>query len=315
MSNSNATIVTTISPHWTFSSIWTLMLCVFVTIFDSIALYAFLKDRRLRTEPFNVYLMFLLISNIIYAVLQNPLDIINSLYFTWWLGSKWCIVYLYSTHFLSAIQMLSHVLISASRVWAMTFPISYHRYHSHTLAICLCGCVFIYAHAIQLPEFVHSVQKFREPLEIHGCQTQYINSAAIQFAIYAFADVFMLLAYPFVCYKRHQRRRVRGNSVCATFDAKIAMETSVQPNVGVTRKRDAKENYGFLVLSLLTASVFVCWTPATVLFLIETYLPGRYSQYFSILLPIFSTQPLLDPFLFAAALSELRRAVREAFAC
>lgn len=104
MHNSSANETAGHFSGWGFIPIWTGAVCVFVLIFNSVALYGFLKDPLLRSEPFNTYLVFLLACNILYAVLQNPLDIINNLYSIWWIGPEWSIVYLYATHFLSAAQ-------------------------------------------------------------------------------------------------------------------------------------------------------------------------------------------------------------------
>lgn len=298
------------AAHWSFYPVWSLTIWILVLLCNGVAVGAFLKDRGLRAEPFNVYLISLLLSNLVFGSLQNPLDLITSLYQSWWLGEKWCIFHLYGTVFFSAVPISFHALISASRVWAMAFPISYRRYHSRKLAILLCGFVLTYVHGIQLSPFLTSVQGFRAPFELYGCRHQYIRSDIAQYALYVFPEVFMLVAYPIVLHKRSLRRRT---TLLGDFTVSVRNEQNLtqvtQKSFGARRKKAARETHAFLVLTLLTASVFVCWTPATILFLLETYVPGQYGQYVAIFLPVFFIQPLLDPFLFAAALSELRKSI------
>lgn len=110
---------------WNYAARYILVICVLVITLNGSVILSILNTWDLRTRPFYVYLLCLMIFNICYAATENPLAIINNLYPTWWLGAGWCRLYSYAETCISAGAMHTHALIAANRIWAVTFPLSY----------------------------------------------------------------------------------------------------------------------------------------------------------------------------------------------
>lgn len=87
---------------------WTYLPCLFTfatilsILFNGSLMLVFITDRDLRT-PFNVYMMNLLTANFLCSAVQNPLEIINSIYPTFWLGPQVCTLYQYGAYVLQVI--------------------------------------------------------------------------------------------------------------------------------------------------------------------------------------------------------------------
>lgn len=316
-------------PVWNFSSSFTLIVCVSSLLLNGSTFLIFLRNRHLRIQPFSVYLMFLLVYNFLLAALQNPLGIIDSLYSSWWLGKGWCIVYRYSGSVITALGMYTHVLVTFSRLWAITYPISYRRVHSRSTAVLLCTCMCTYVHIVYLPEFVPKMPRIN-PSTLTNCRAQYNNSVPVQIIMYVGAILIIFLAYPFICYKRTQRKKERTHRVTApAASSKKAVTnelshgagrseqqiSAVTPTTTHPQRLPTKDPgaYGFAVLTLLTSSAIVCWTPATVIFLVNAFTPFKNHLIFQTVLSIFSVQPVLDPILFAISLGDLRKGFRQVF--
>lgn len=112
-------------PSWNFPAVYTTVCSILVIIFNGSVLVAILINHDLRTRPFSIYLMFLMTFNICFVASQNPLEVINDIYPTWWLSAGWCRLYHYSQNVLSSCAMHTHALIAVNRLWAMIFPWSY----------------------------------------------------------------------------------------------------------------------------------------------------------------------------------------------
>lgn len=112
-------------PSWNFPAVYTAVCFILVVIFNGSVLVAILSNHDLRTRPFSMYLMFLMTYNISFVALQNPLQIINDIYPTWWPSAGSCRLYHYSQSVLSSCAMNTHALIAINRLWAITFPWSY----------------------------------------------------------------------------------------------------------------------------------------------------------------------------------------------
>lgn len=159
----SATVTT---ANWGFLAIFMTFIFVVVIILNSLVLFFFIKDPRLKTS-FSTYLICLLSLNILYAVIQNPLDIINDLYSYWLAGFRLCSLYIYALYFLQAASMHIHLLITCNRAWAVTFPLSHRRVHSHKWgAIILCICAWLYVHLLLLPGYTEDALWYRPLLKV-----------------------------------------------------------------------------------------------------------------------------------------------------
>lgn len=318
---------------WTYPAVSSLLIAVFVILFNGITLTALLTTAELRSQPFNTYLMSLMSFNLLYALLQNPFEIINYVYSSWWLGPRWCLLYIYAQYIFVAGGMHSHVLISISRLWAMTFPWSYRRFHSRRLAVCLCLGMFVYVNALVLPSIVEQLQVFEKPLETAGCLSQFVDPFAVQLLAYIGTETVVLLSYPFILYKRKQRQKVKmGPTESKSQPSKTGKHeidgandegngnnggqtlSNAPPSVRPTVQFKSNDgSHGFMVLTLLTANVFILWTPATVAFTIASYLHVRNDSILFVTLTMFTIVPVLDPILLNLAMPSLRTAIRRTF--
>lgn len=152
---SNISINQTVSDKltretWDFPTIFIFIFCTTVVL-NVTVLVILCKDNMTLNRPFSVYQIFLLSLNLVYAIVQNPLDILNSIFPVWWLGSPACSTYLYATYVIAACVIHSHVLITLNRLWAVAFPIHYRHHHSRIVAVGLCMGTLIYVHICMAP--------------------------------------------------------------------------------------------------------------------------------------------------------------------
>lgn len=300
-----------------FFNVLTIVICVLVITFNGTVLILFLKDTALRKQPLSVYLMYLLFFNICYAAIQSPLEIINYRYSHWWIGEAWCVIFYYSTNVVACGAMFAHLLITLSRIWAVTFPLSFRRTQSTKMAVLPCVLLWIYVHAAVLPEMITKIQQMPTPLEKYGCRARYPKNRLVQILTYVVPLLVVVLAYPYIAYKRYSRTKKRRIAVA------IQQLHARSPAVGPTARRStasgARPNrietmdHAFLVLTLLTASSVVCWTPVTIAFLLDR--AEFTAVHFKISIFLFAFQPALDPILFTAALKHLRTALRRILLC
>ncbi|XP_055335696.1 alpha-2B adrenergic receptor-like [Paramacrobiotus metropolitanus] len=201
---SNQNNNTTFEYHWTFVPVTETLIFPCAIILNGVILVSFLRSKQLRI-PFNIYLASVLASNIILAILNSPLDVLNFISPYWWLGDAWCTVYQYAINVSSGIVMYSHILITINRIWAVTFPHSYRQHHTQKNALILVVLIWVCVHAVTLPGVVMDAVLYRLPVEKNGCA---LNMTAMPFLIYAIPNGFIIVAYPFLLYKRLQRRKV-----------------------------------------------------------------------------------------------------------
>lgn len=67
-------------PPWGFVTIFGLVITILSLIFNGATLFVFVEDKRLRSQTFSVYPIILLSNNLVYAVMENPLNIRYFLY-------------------------------------------------------------------------------------------------------------------------------------------------------------------------------------------------------------------------------------------
>ncbi|XP_055345950.1 5-hydroxytryptamine receptor 1D-like [Paramacrobiotus metropolitanus] len=306
-----STAVTGIS--WSFPSISDMVIFPSIVIFNGSVLFIFIYQGLL-SRPFYIYLANLLFANLVFAIMNNPLDILNLIYPSWWLGNTACTVYLYSMYVVDGIMMHAHVLIAINRVWAVTFHISYTRRNTVRTALYCCLASCIYVHAVCLPYVVLDALYYRLPIETAGCL---INTEALQFwslltqfLIYTLPIVFIVAVYPYLVYKR-RARRIAANIVAPETDQTPASEkveagtVEVLPKNGTYNAKGGKR--GFRVLTALTFSVTLLWTPSCIFFNVNCFIDiSDQTLLMQIVLVMFASEAVLDPLLFALVLDDVR---------
>lgn len=305
---------------WNFIAVFTLSLCPLVILLNSAILLCFLKDESLRKQPFSVYLMWLLCSNILYAVLENPLEILDHVGSVWSYGVAWCITYKYALLCVFNSQMYAHVLITISRLWAMTFPHSYRQLHTRKCAILFCVALVAYAHVVHFPTILANIMYIKQPLEIHGCLAQYGPTTYEQFMVTVAGLAFVIAAYPFILWMRRKRMQSR-NQVGYTISTMDKTTKTLPPREivlvvpAVPKPPRERSSQALLVVTLLTCSITIFWAPCIILYTVASFMPVPYPLLFQVVITLLAVQPLMDPILFTVAMKDLRNKFQVIFCC
>ncbi|XP_055348021.1 uncharacterized protein LOC129595132 [Paramacrobiotus metropolitanus] len=335
--------------QWHFIPVLRIVMVTLTLSINAIVLAAFFLNDRLIHNPFMIYLINLLLNNMVYGLLANIMNILVSLHGDsyHWMDKSVCGLYLYANYTGVGIVMNCHALVTLNRIWAIVFPVSYRNRHTPRIAVLLCVSVFAYVHIFILSGIVkHSVEDHL----ICDWQLRMLMSwrHAIQLLVYDAPLLFQLGAYPFLFYKRRQfmqktqkeemQRRaskreketnflevprqmpLRSQSVtCETEERREMFKRS--KSLSVTYRKDAliirrmqsnpDGSYGFLVLTLLTISVLICWAAPHAFWTILQFkeLPENIAYLFGAMIPsiLYPVQAVADPILFALALPDLRR--------
>lgn len=320
---------------WDVPSLATIILCILIFLFNGMTLFVFIRDRTLQT-PFSVHLKFLLGINSVYAASAMPLRIFNNIYVgDWQFGNGWCSVYIYADLILPAIGIHAHILITANRMWALFFPLSYRK-SSAKHAYFLCLAIFVYIHCVIMPLIIYNEWHYPLPTPPgdRSCENKEHNAFSnpwgifAQYAIYLPPEIFCLFAYPFIWYKQ---KLVHENSVKMRNYGRTQHRLTVQNHRLLNKFSDSSlaaydrhetwnppdnPNSGreFRLLTLLSASIFICWTPINIYYKMVPYLPNLNLD--PIVLPtvtiLMTCQMALDPVIFIIAMKNLVPALRDA---
>lgn len=200
----------------------------------------------------------------------------------------------------------SHALVSTNRMWAIFAPISYRRNHSIRVAILMYATLCVYVHIMALPVVLLDAIYYRAP------QNCYVNSNVQRILTMVVSSVgmdlpiiFILMSYPFLWYKRKQLRKTTSsrNKVYRHYTGNHSHAARI-PRI-VTRNQKADR---LLVLTFLTASIFVCWTPGEMQYKLDlsklVQVPLVVTE---ATLTLHSLQAVIDPILFILNLEDLKR--------
>lgn len=213
---------TTVSAEWRASLILSTIITSSILLLNISALPLFLKAKW---NNFYAYLINLLLANIMFNALASPLEIINSLYPVWWLEESMCSFYLYASWVLAYVSPYAHILITANRLWAVTFPISYRRNATTKTAVILCLGSWVLAHIFTLPGILMDRIYHKLPIDEHGCVVN-VTTALLQRSWLLFlqlqvflCEVLIIAAYPYIWYRLKNSRRVSTLRINGVSDA------------------------------------------------------------------------------------------------
>lgn len=200
------------SAEWSGSVILTTIVTCSILLLNISVLPLFLKVKWI---DFYAYLINLLLANILFNILASPLEIINNLYPVWWLPEITCSFYLYVSWVLAYVPTYGHVLITANRLWAVTFPISYSRNATTRTAVILCICSWMLAHIFVLPGILFDRIYYKLPIDNDRCVVNVRTAPTSQGSWLLFLQVqclvcelVIIFAYLYVWYRIKQNRRV-----------------------------------------------------------------------------------------------------------
>ncbi|XP_055349548.1 melanopsin-A-like [Paramacrobiotus metropolitanus] len=287
---------------------------------NGVVLSLFICRPRLCT-PFAMYLINLLTANIL-MTLANPLRTIELMRTDWFAWSRWCLVLIYSDWVSSAVVLHSHFLITTNRIWAIVLPISYRNVHNRKVAVGICAVMWLYCHVWLLPLFIRDFLYYGNFDSDRWCiinvNEQLVYSQVIQVVVFLLPYVAILIAYPFLYYRRRmQMRSVMHNQKSIPSSEEHSNKTPASTEQGqLTTKKPGRENStGFTVLTVQTISVFICWTVTKVYGTVGTFMDIEIGWLGQLGTTMYLVQMVLDPILFTLALPDLRAAAVQLIKC
>ncbi|XP_055330392.1 type-1 angiotensin II receptor-like [Paramacrobiotus metropolitanus] len=294
----------------TFTGTTTLLMntAVFLTL---------LTNRKLRTA-FNIYLMNLLLSNIVYLVCSEYYDIIIWMKRKWWPGNVLCEMHLYALSSPSTCMTWAQVLISCNRIWAITFPAHYHHHHTQVVAIVQCVVMWLFVHTVTLPFEIMDALWYRAPGTTKGCQfnfdAQILYAQIYEIVMVDMTVIFIIVAYPYLLWKVVARRRARTGEHAAPGKAGHTLPESNDDTA--TRARYNESRTAFIVLTSLTVNAIVCWTPSSLVYLAADFgnydLPDQFYQFGHWML---ETGALMDSVIIFISVRDFRMTVYSCLGC
>ncbi|GAV06035.1 hypothetical protein RvY_16074 [Ramazzottius varieornatus] len=320
------------SSSWTAMPICYLVIMIIATISNGVVLYVFARHPHLRTA-FNVYIINLSMANLIETFMMMPLNIATYLRSHWWLGSTACSVFIYGLS-LQAVAINSHLLITINRMWAVSAPVSYRTYHRKKVSICLCIFIWLYVHVVHTPGYVIDAVYYRPPVEI-GCfvngMMQYGWFHAMQFCLFKIPVLAIICCYPYVAYKSLKARTFRSVHP-TTVSAMTGSDTRAvkgptsghHDGMGLTadvaqdmlvvlhnrRAESSRRRGAFLLLSVMTLSMLVFWTPSAVYYTVVSFGHVNWPAVEQAANIMCLLETIADPICFTLALKEVREAVK-----
>lgn len=330
---------------WNGSAVAITITFVLIILLNGFTLIIFLKERHLRTA-FNVYLMFLMISNMTFALLHHPLQVVELVAPKGWMGTRWCSLFQYSQNLFLGVEAYSHLLITVNRMWAISHPLSYRRLISTRAAIFSCIGALVYVHGILLYGFITDEMYYRLPLALYGCVTYRKIfdpwKSVTTLLVLDLPVVIILLAYPYIWWMRRRRNKIHQNlltatnipadnelSIWQTHEAEGGRKESfavsgyrnrkskgLLSNAEATVKSTLTKSRAFTVLTLMTLSIFCCWLPITIFGNILVFIDVSTVTVLAVVpyvSAISNFQAVADPIFFVIVMDDLRVAVRKSF--
>ncbi|XP_055329083.1 mu-type opioid receptor-like [Paramacrobiotus metropolitanus] len=306
LNNTTSQATAPFSTLWTSTDIFSLINLVAILLTNGTTLFVYARCSQLRSNTFSLYLINLLISNV-FKALTAPVEIIQHLAVRKDQSAAYCATLIALGYTSNAVMMHNHVLITMNRVWAITFPVGYRNYHSRRTAVVLCVAMWVYVFVWLLPGIIvdgvwYHVATGSNCMLNNAIPAQRNWNMAAQVIVYTLPIFVVILAYPLIWYKRQRQRRLRPTE---------SIISQKEPTSLPSDKDERRQHsHSFKVLTLLTISVLVCWTPLTVYYDLlvfgEVDVGGLYEGGWV----LWEIEPVFDPLLFAVALKTLREELK-----
>ena len=262
-------------------------------------------------------------------------------------GDAYCSVMIFGLYLLEAGIQNCHILIAINRIWAVFWPFSYRTHHRKRTAVLFCCLGWLEMLAWLLPGYILDAAYYRsDPLSTGGCYlnipAQWNWAAVVQFLTYDMGLIQMWLAYPMIWWRRRRILRVgqmpmemeisggapaivvgpcgepvgpgtpqEQNGSLVTVSSRRGFRPGRPQLFGAGGKRASSR--GFFILTLLTISVTVSWTPVNALYTVMLWVDlddALAVWLLEIAAVLFVLQMALDPIFFVCALPNLRDAFR-----
>ncbi|XP_055355705.1 adenosine receptor A3-like [Paramacrobiotus metropolitanus] len=239
---------------------------------------------------FTVYLLVLYLANVVIILGVKPMELFNDIHNggNWSFGGQLCIIHTYFLLVFSVTPLLSHLLIATDRFWALQFPHSYRSHHNIKTSLLICLGMVCYVHCFALPAFIVYLPSINaahcqpSPRSRYWYRVEYVIDRIVPLLL-------ILVIYLFIIIKRWHRRKTPASVHVSPAGSRIPHSTTVL----AVRRTSVRP---FVVLTLTTLEVAVCWLPLDVYFACKVYfnyrMPDSVAQCFVIL---FTLQSVFDP--------------------
>ncbi|OQV15789.1 hypothetical protein BV898_10042 [Hypsibius exemplaris] len=323
-------IIDVVASFTIFSIIATLIL-------NALVIAVYIKRPTLRT-PFSIYIVNLAVSEIVLAGTSMPGNLIREMHGAWPFNAISCTLLLYISQTLTSGIRYGHVLITANRLWAVTFPIGYKQRHTKRFARCLVVTMWMVVHALNLPVIINGRLQWSRSLFdpdsrcVFDNRAQFNSVLAVQLLAFTLPELFIIVAYGYVAVtlKKRWRPNLLSNKVAigqstvhcvsSQVDDAAASERRVQFRQSGPQTSTEKpggnswqsRSYNRL-LAYLTIAVMVCWTPNHVYYLMMHLTGFSHQLFFAVQYFMLYANSWLNPVLIYMADTQIRVAVNGLF--
>ncbi|XP_055353686.1 muscarinic acetylcholine receptor M2-like [Paramacrobiotus metropolitanus] len=121
---------------------------------NAFIIYAFIRFPRLRTQ-FNTYIFNLSIADLFVGIIVMPSFFLYNCYGYWPFGEPMCSVWVFTDWFMTFESVLTLAVISAERLWSVTWPISYKTWHRTNQVRCTIVLTWLVVAAVWIPALVY----------------------------------------------------------------------------------------------------------------------------------------------------------------
>ncbi|OQV12484.1 hypothetical protein BV898_13285 [Hypsibius exemplaris] len=343
INGSNATSSAAAFRHRTlltdFITAFTALTILATLIFNGLIILAYARHAELRARPFNVYIVSSAVIEVITALIFMPATLTVGHLGYWPSNGLLCSIFIsYPGLVFGSVSRYTHVLIAANRLWAVTFPMSYHERHTNRLALAVVILVWLFANAVGVPVVVRGRMGIGLGDADRRCQVEralmYTYSIVGEAIGFVLPEVFILATYPIILYKLRKRRSVQCMRASGVGSASGAQSNDVRrglrvepsnAHTGTATSGTAKRTPGTVVrgsesqnrvLAYLIAAMVVCWTPNNVYFLIVDIVPGYWnSTFYAVQFFAQFAHSWLSALLCYLAMGSIRRAVNQTIRC
>ncbi|XP_055329581.1 uncharacterized protein LOC129582169 [Paramacrobiotus metropolitanus] len=268
---------------------------------------------------FTIYLLFLYMANVVYLVGAQPLLFWSEIsgYDIGQLGFKVCIFFNYIQRVASIIPLMCHFLVAVNRFWALQYPLCYRDRHNKKVATAICLGMAAYVHIICLPPFfTYAAYRYTNGRCRDSLIPQVVQWARVDTFLNRFAPLFLIIfIYVHLIIKRYWRQ-TKIASVPDSGQRPLRRGTRSGGAADPSRRLTVVETSlvhrnvvrPFLVLTLTTVGVIVCWLPLDVIYFCQWFLgmpiPLAVSRTFHTL---YTLQILFDPLMWIISLRLRKR--------
>ncbi|XP_055344382.1 melatonin receptor type 1A-like [Paramacrobiotus metropolitanus] len=265
------------------------------------------------SDSFKPYIANLLLANLAMAVLENPLDILFELSCDrWTLSWAVCDLFLYCNYVFTGWEMHAHLLITLNRFWALIFPYHYRQRHTITTSLCLTFGTFIYVHLWTVPGLVLDSLFYRimeEECEVNGI-AQRLWVLAVHIFLFLAPIVFVAGSYVYLVVRQRMRQSTRPAGPGLEAYPRPT-EDGISEPPAAHKKARRQNNRAFVILTLLTCSVVVTWTPYQVCQLLQVLGVTVNDDMVGALDVLWITQSILDPLLSTSIIYDIRNVLKK----